>query len=80
MTCPLVAAEAVRALLREEDKMAVPKRKSSKSKIRSRRAAHGKPVVAVKACPQCGSPQRPHRVCTSCGYYKGRQVLTVEAD
>lgn len=28
-------------------------------------------------CPQCDAPAVPHRVCPACGYYKGRQVLTV---
>lgn len=60
--------------------MAVPKRKPSKSKIRSRKRSHKKSLVAAKACPQCGSPHRPHRVCPSCGYYRGRQVLTVDVE
>jgi large subunit ribosomal protein L32 len=30
-------------------------------------------------CPQCGAPYRPHRVCPACGYYKGRQIVTVTA-
>jgi len=33
----------------------------------------------VQACPSCGAPQQAHRVCTACGTYKGRKVLTVEA-
>jgi large subunit ribosomal protein L32 len=62
--------------------MAVPKRRTSKSKIRSRKAsaAHKRPLVASQPCPKCGKAQLPHRICTSCGYYKGRQVKTVEAD
>lgn len=60
--------------------MAVPKRKSSKQKVRSRKASHKRPLPAVGECPQCGEPQQPHRVCPSCGYYKGRQVKIVEAD
>ncbi len=60
--------------------MAVPKRKSSKSKIRTRKSAHKAKVRLVKPCPQCGSPQQSHRVCPSCGYYRGRQVLTVETE
>ncbi len=60
--------------------MAVPKRKSSKQKIRSRKGSHQHPVVDAKPCPECGSPQQSHRVCSSCGYYKGRQVLTIDAD
>jgi len=60
--------------------MAVPKRKKSKSKIRIRRALKKAKVMTVKACPQCGASQQSHRVCPSCGYYRGRQVLTVQAD
>jgi len=60
--------------------MAVPKRKVSKSKARARKASHKKQYPAAKACPECGAAQEPHRVCPSCGYYRGRQVLTVEAD
>ena len=59
--------------------MAVPKRKTSKSRIRTRKHANDKASVAmVKACPECGAPQQSHRACPSCGYYRGRQVVTVE--
>ena len=27
------------------------------------------------ACPQCHSPRRPHRVCPTCGSYRGREVV-----
>jgi len=60
--------------------MAVPKRKVSKSKCRTRKRSHGTVVRAAKACPECGAPQQPHRVCPACGQYRGRQVLTVESD
>jgi len=60
--------------------MAVPKRKMSKSKARARKASHKKQYPSTKVCPECGAAQEPHRVCPSCGYYRGRQVLTVEAD
>jgi large subunit ribosomal protein L32 len=59
--------------------MGVPKRKTSKSKIRIRTASHRVRLPASRPCSQCGAPQLPHRVCASCGYYRGRQVLTVEA-
>lgn len=58
--------------------MAVPKRKVSKSRLRMRKASHRVHVRTGKPCPQCGAPHLPHRVCPSCGYYRGRQVLTVE--
>lgn len=60
--------------------MGVPKRKTSKSRIRSRKRAHIQKVTASKKCPQCGAAQESHRVCSSCGYYRGRQVITVKAD
>ena len=60
--------------------MAVPKRKKSKSKIRIRRSGLKATITATKPCPQCGAAQEPHRICRSCGYYRGRQVVTVKAD
>ncbi len=60
--------------------MAVPKRRTSKSKIRMRTAAHHRPMAATTTCPQCGAPAQPHRVCAACGSYRGRQVLTVTVD
>ena len=60
--------------------MAVPKRKKSKMRTRMRRNSIKAKIPASKPCPQCGAAQEPHRVCPSCGYYRGRQVVTVEAD
>ena len=58
--------------------MAVPKRKTSKSKTASRKAQNmKKPTARAAVCAQCGAPQLSHHACPSCGYYKGRQVLTV---
>ena len=60
--------------------MGVPKRKTSKSKNRMRVASHKKTIPAAKPCPKCGEPHLPHRVCPSCGTYRGRQVLIISAD
>jgi large subunit ribosomal protein L32 len=60
--------------------MAVPKRKKSKSRIRMRHRSHRTQFAAAKPCPQCGAPHLPHRVCPACGYYRGRQVLTIAED
>jgi large subunit ribosomal protein L32 len=60
--------------------MGVPKRKTSKSKTRMRVASHKKVIPAAKPCPKCGEPHLPHRVCPSCGMYRGRQVLIISAD
>jgi large subunit ribosomal protein L32 len=57
--------------------MAVPKRKTSKMKVRSRKAANRYKGVQPTLCPNCSAPAAPHRVCPSCGVYKGKQVLTI---
>jgi large subunit ribosomal protein L32 len=60
--------------------MAQPKRKTSKSRLRTRRHTQRAILNPAVACPQCGEPHQPHRVCPSCGTYRGRQVLTVSGD
>ncbi|MCH9015376.1 MAG: 50S ribosomal protein L32 [Gemmatimonadetes bacterium] len=58
--------------------MAVPKRRTSKSRRRKRRTHHAAPVIATQPCPRCGDPRRPHHVCGSCGYYAGKKRIEVE--
>ncbi len=48
-------------------------------RIRQRKAHIKAEVAQVQACPSCGAPQQSHRVCTACGMYRGRKVLSVEA-
>ncbi|MDQ6967322.1 MAG: 50S ribosomal protein L32 [Mariprofundaceae bacterium] len=55
--------------------MAVPKRKTSKSKRNMRRSHDGITVAAMSECPECGETMRPHHACQGCGQYKGREVL-----
>ncbi len=59
--------------------MAVPKRKKSKSRIRMRRHAHKVALTETAKCANCGEAHLPHRLCPACGYYKGRQVVTIVA-
>ena len=60
--------------------MAVPKRKSSKARKNKRRSNVWKLCVPnLMRCSQCGEFKMPHRVCGSCGYYNGRDVLQKEA-
>ena len=58
--------------------MAVPFRRTSKTKKRMRRTHLKKEVGALTVCPQCGETIRPHRVCAKCGYYKGKEVIKQE--
>jgi large subunit ribosomal protein L32 len=58
--------------------MAVPKRRMSKSRKRLRRGQDVAASVRTQACPRCGSPKLSHRVCESCGYYRGKKQIEVE--
>ncbi len=60
--------------------MAVPKRRTSKSKRDKRRAHDALAAPARATCSQCGAPKAPHRVCASCGWYRDRTVLETEED
>ncbi|MDD3839653.1 MAG: 50S ribosomal protein L32 [Clostridia bacterium] len=55
--------------------MAVPKRRTSKARRDKRRANYKLASPNVVTCPQCNEPRLPHRVCASCGYYKGKKVV-----
>lgn len=60
--------------------MAQPKRRTPRSRKNSRIRANKKPSNAVNVCGTCGGPALSHRVCTACGSYNGRQVITVSVD
>lgn len=60
--------------------MAVPKRKSSKQRSGKRRANWKLALPGMSECPQCHKMKLSHRVCKNCGYYNGKQVITVEKD
>jgi large subunit ribosomal protein L32 len=56
--------------------MAVPKKKKSKMKTRSHRAAAWKLEAPSRSlCPRCDSAKLPHVVCWNCGWYHGRQAI-----
>jgi len=60
--------------------MGVPKRKPSRSRQRMRRAYNSVLTLPkLASCTQCGALSLPHRVCPECGFYNGRQVITVGA-
>jgi large subunit ribosomal protein L32 len=46
-------------------------------RLRTRKASHRPTAPQLSKCSQCGAHVKPHRVCPSCGYYKGRQVISV---
>lgn len=59
--------------------MAVPKRKVSKARRDKRRSANIKMTApGLVECPQCHEMKLPHRVCPSCNYYNGKEVIAAE--
>ena len=59
--------------------MPVPKKKQSPTRRNKRRANHDRMTAPqVVLCPQCNEPKLPHRVCGTCGTYKGRTVIDVD--
>ncbi len=62
--------------------MGVPKKRTSKMRRDRRRAANNKlkSPVQVTNCANCGGATQPHRVCPSCGFYKGKKVSAGAAD
>ncbi len=56
--------------------MAVPKRRTTRSKRNMRRANHDKVTAPnLIPCANCGEPVIAHRACGACGFYKGRAVI-----
>ncbi len=56
--------------------MAVPFRRTSKSKKRMRRSHQALSVPGMVTCPNCGEMILAHRVCPNCGHYKGKEVVS----
>jgi large subunit ribosomal protein L32 len=57
----------------------LPKRKLSKGRRDRRRAHDAIGVPHLVQCSNCKEKMLPHRVCPQCGYYRGRQVLNLDA-
>ena len=48
-------------------------------KTRSRRSHHGIKTPRLSRCPKCESLHLRHRMCDTCGNYKDRQVVDINA-
>ena len=58
--------------------MAHPKRRHSHARSRTRRAHDALPTRSLSKCPNCTEMKLPHRVCPSCGFYRGKLVMAVK--
>ena len=57
--------------------MAVPKKRTSAARRDKRRSHLALSHTNTSTCPQCEALVLPHRICSSCGYYKGEERITV---
>ncbi len=58
----------------------LPKRKLSKGR-RDRRRSHDALTTAnLVQCSHCGEMRLSHTVCPKCGYYQGREVISMEKE
>jgi len=56
-----------------------PKRIHSNTRSRTRRAHDHLTTKSLSKCSNCGTPLIPHRICQKCGYYGGKQVVTIKS-
>ncbi len=55
-----------------------PKRKHAKRRIRNVRAQQKAVAPTLVECSNCHAKHEAHKVCKACGYYNGRQVISVD--
>ena len=55
--------------------MAVPARKTSKTRKRNRRGHIKLAVPGLAPCPNCGELRKSHMVFPNCVYYDGNEVI-----
>ncbi len=59
--------------------MPTPKYRTSASKRDMRRSHDFLRQPGLSFCSNCQAVRQPHCVCPSCGFYKGKQVFSLEA-
>ena len=59
--------------------MGLPGHRRTSSHKRRRASHFALKPVQTSTCSNCGAIRLPHNACTSCGFYRGRKVLSVKA-
>ena len=55
-----------------------PKRRHSRARRDRRRTHDALYTMSSSTCPNCGAAKMPHRVCPSCGFYRGKQAVRTQ--
>lgn len=53
----------------------LPKRRHSHGRTRRRRSQDALKAMRLIECSTCHNPRLPHRVCPTCGHYRGMSVM-----
>lgn len=59
--------------------MAVPQNRTTKSRRNMRRSHDALVAGNPTDCPNCGELKRPHHVCSACGHYDAREVVSINS-
>jgi large subunit ribosomal protein L32 len=44
-----------------------------------RRSHHALSAPSYQECSNCGELKQPHNLCSACGHYNGREIVSTEA-
>lgn len=59
-------------------KRSIAKKKQQKHTWMTYQLKKLKASTGIATCTNCHQPKRTHRVCSHCGFYAGKQVLTIK--
>ncbi|MGI6741804.1 MAG: 50S ribosomal protein L32 [Brevefilum sp.] len=54
-----------------------PKIKISPGRRDRRRSHDALKTRNYLTCPNCGETRLPHRICSNCGHYQGREIIDI---
>jgi large subunit ribosomal protein L32 len=58
--------------------MSVPGQRRSSSQAKRGRSHQALKKITLNKCSKCGQATQPHKACSFCGTYRGRQVVKVK--
>ncbi len=58
----------------------VVRMRHNRSQTANRRSHHALKAATMATCANCSALHRPHHMCLSCGFYKGRQVMDLAGE
>jgi len=58
--------------------MPVQRRRHTPGRGKRRRSHLALKPIKILSCPKCKKPVLPHRACSYCGYYRGKEAINVE--